>query len=96
MPFITVALAGSAWFWRRGDETLRTVSLVLAATFLVEFLASCKGGSGDYYFLSLGIWSILWIGLALNQFNLGWSLVAATIIQLAAISTVLFFKSGYR
>ena len=92
MPFIAVALAGSLVAWRGSDAVLRTVSLILGASFLIDFAASSKGGAGDYYFLSLAAWSALWIALTLERFPyraLYLSVIVASVLQLAAVGTVL-------
>lgn len=94
MPFIAVALIVAAWGWPRSDRMLRTVTLILGATFVFEFVASCKGGAGDYYFLSLGVWSTLWLGLALEQFNLKVPLACATLLQAAAVLAVFLGHCG--
>jgi hypothetical protein len=97
MPFIAAALGGAVLAWRRSDGTLRTVSLVLFATFFLQLVASSKGGSGDYYFLSLGVWSTLWIALALDRFPsraLRRALVAASLLQLGAIAVVFAGQRG--
>jgi hypothetical protein len=97
MPLIAVALGGAALVWRRSDETLRTVTMVLAASFALELAASSKGGAGDYYFLALGIWSVVWIALALDRFHFPWlnaAVVAAGLMQLGAVTLVLAGRGG--
>ncbi len=96
MPLIAVALAGALLTWRRSDGALRSVSLILLAMFLLEFAASSKGGAGDYYFLSLAVWSVLWIALALEQVPsraLSHAVAAAAILQVSSVVSVI---AGHR
>ncbi len=91
MPIIAVALGGAVLTWRQGDRALRIVSLVLGSTFLLEFAASSKGGAGDYYFLSLAIWSVLWLALALDRMPsraLTAAILAAALLQTGAVDAV--------
>ena len=100
MPFIAVALAGAAATCRRAaaDPAWRAIPLVVVSSFLGDFLASSKGGAGDYYFLPLGIWSALWIGLAIDRLRRTpwlWRLLAlASLWQLGAVISVLAGHHG--
>lgn len=97
MPFIAVAFGGAVLAWRRSDTTLRVVTSILAVTFLLELGASSKVGAGDYYFLPLAVWSVLWIALALDRLPLHMlspAVATAALLQLGAIGLVLAGHCG--
>jgi hypothetical protein len=74
MPFIAAALAGLLIMWRsiRADPAWRAVSLVLLVSFLGDFVEASKGGAGDYYFIPVGLWSVIWLALAFDRLGAPW------------------------
>ena len=68
MPLIAVAAGNLAGIWTRDRTTpaSRTVGLILIFALVFDLMASSKGGAGDYYFIPLGVWSALWVGLRMG------------------------------
>jgi hypothetical protein len=99
MPFIAVALAGLAWTWKqdRSDPIRRCSGFILILTLGAELVFSTKGGASDYYFIPLGIWSALWLGLHLERFRPCWqdgALIAASAMILLDVIAIFAGRGG--
>jgi hypothetical protein len=69
MPIIVVSVVGAIWTWRRNaDDPVRLATrLILVITLGWELLLGTKAGAGDYYFIPLGVWSVLWLSLRMRM-----------------------------
>ena len=71
MPLIAVSAAAAPWAWRRNRNAVDPIrcatAWILAITLGWELLLGTKGGGGDYYFIPLGVWAVLGLGLRVGR-----------------------------
>jgi hypothetical protein len=99
MPFIAVALAGvfATWKQERTEPIRRAMGLIFLLTLGFELVFSAKGGAGDYYFIPLGVWSVLWLGMGMDRFQPRWqggASIAASAMILLEVAAIFAGRCG--